>query len=157
MRSPSSRPSCRPGSRLATAGFTARKGCTPPFARARFRPWGRRGGSGTYIWKRDDLDEFLRGEAELGGPMEVRDEREGAPARDLGAEGRRVLPANAPTGPTVRKVRGVPARASRHDAEPGRAREVSPSLRRAGPRERAQASADALEHVRRVALRVEGE
>lgn len=69
-------------------GFRSPQGLYAAFRRGKVRPWGRRGGSGT--WKRDDLDEFLRGEAELGGPMEVRDEREGA--RPLQGRGLRAAP-----------------------------------------------------------------
>jgi hypothetical protein len=53
-------------------GFHTPQGLHAAFHKGKILPWGRRGGSGTYIWRRDDLDAFLRGETGLGGPMEVR-------------------------------------------------------------------------------------
>jgi hypothetical protein len=82
---------------------------------------------------------------------------EARPAGDLGAEGRRLLRANSDSGPSIRKVPRVPGGPPWRDPERGRPREVSPSLRRAGSREWAEASADALEHIRRVAVRGKGE
>src|SRR5579872_1777147 len=112
-------------------GFRTAKGLHAAFRKGKVHPYGRRGGSGTYVWKRDDLDEFLRGSKEMGDPVEVRDDGQDPAAGNLGSEGRRVLPEDQGARPTIRKVRGVPAGVPRPDPEPGRAREASPALRRA--------------------------
>src|ERR1700730_1987360 len=75
-------------------GFRNAHGLHAAFRKGKVHPWGRRGGSGTYIWKRDDLDEFLRGSTKVGDPVEVRDDRKGPAAGNLGSEGGGLLPAD---------------------------------------------------------------
>src|SRR5579872_4472598 len=91
-------------------GFRNSRGLHSAFRQGKVYPYGRRGGSGHYVWKRDDLDEFLRGDPK-------------------------------------------PANALRRDAGPGRPLKASSAVRRAGARERAQATADALTRVKMIAAR----
>jgi hypothetical protein len=44
-------------------GFANARGLLSAYRRGRVRPWGRRGGTGAFVWRRDDLDAFMRGVA----------------------------------------------------------------------------------------------
>jgi hypothetical protein len=85
-------------------GFRNARGLHAAFRKGKVHPWGRRGGSGTYIWRRDDLDEFLRGSTKMGDPVEVRDDRKSSAAGDLGPEGGGLLPADAGDRPRSGRI-----------------------------------------------------
>ena len=71
-------------------GFRAPSGLISAFRRGKIAPNGRRGGTGGYTWKRETLDEFLRGNGPMGDALADGDVREGRPSGHLAAEGRRL-------------------------------------------------------------------
>src|SRR5579863_168513 len=135
-------------------GFRNSRGLISAYRRGKVRPYGRRGGTGSFVWRREDLDAFLRGERSVGDPMALPDGGQSEPSRDLAPEGRGVLRASSRDRSPDRQ--GAPA----HEGTKGRSRDAS--RRPAGPGPvsvrgpgsvRGKAVAAALERIRRVAVR----
>jgi len=55
----------------AYCGFKTTAGLRKARMLGRVAAWGRRGGRGTLMWKREDLDEFLRGGRVQNGNLKV--------------------------------------------------------------------------------------
>ncbi len=88
-------------------GFRSPRGLLSAYRRGKVFPVGRRGGSGSFTWRPEDLDAFLRGEKPMGTAMALRHDADGAPGY-LALAGGRFLrsgsgdrPANGPA-PSVR-------------------------------------------------------
>ena len=71
-----------------TAARVGRTPCTA-YRRGKAYPVGRRGGSGSFTWRPEDLDAFLQGEEPMGAALALRDGAD-VEAGDLEAEGRRL-------------------------------------------------------------------
>ena len=71
-------------------GFRTPRGLLSAFRRGKVWPVGRRGRTGTFMWRREDLDAFLRGEQPMGAALAVRDGAD-VKAGYLAAEGGRLL------------------------------------------------------------------
>jgi hypothetical protein len=108
--------------RLATAeaaaycGFRTARGLLSAYRRGKVYPVGRRGSSGSFTWRREDLDAFLRGEEPMGAALALRDSADVRPG-DLAAEGRRLLGSGSSDGPPHRPAGSVRARPPRRERD----------------------------------------
>src|SRR5829696_5907175 len=78
---PQRRPYLTTREAAAYCGFKTTGALRKAHLEDRVRPVGRRGGKGTWMWSREDLDGFLRGKS----PATVSAERSGAPHEQRGA------------------------------------------------------------------------
>src|SRR5471032_1421210 len=93
-------------------GFDSPRGLLSAYRRGKVYPLGRRGRSGSFTWRPEDLDAFLRGEEPMGAAVALRDGANVA-AGDLEAEERRLLRSSSSDGPAHGPPGPVRARASR--------------------------------------------
>src|SRR5579872_2642371 len=142
----------------AYCGFKNARGLISAYRRGKVRPYGRRGGTGAFVWRREDLDAFLRGESPLGHSMALRDSAQGDSSGGLAPQGRGVLRAMPRDGPPHGQgapiYEGAPGRG---DRPPRRAKGPGPASTRGPGSVRGAAVAAALERIRRIAVRGEGD
>jgi hypothetical protein len=134
-------------------GFGSSRGLLSAFRRGKVFPVGRRGGTGTFTWRREDLDSFLRGEEPIGGAALALSDRADAASGYLTPEDGRLLrdrSRDRPAAPCASLARREPHDLG-HTSRPGPA-----SMRRARPREGNDPIVAALERLRRVVAGGEG-